>query len=301
MIMKNARKQNSFIEHLYKNDNYNLSTQRQKFDANILENLNEVFNLGVGQVGYRGIFLKLIRFFDNKFLQLAIKYNATEVIYPTIIPKEVLEKSDYFTSFPKIATKINRNHFLTPALCFHSYQQLENMILEKSPVVITTVGKCFRLENEAYKSLERLWDFTMREIICIGTYEDVEKLRSLLIQSLLEFSETLQLQGTFVKASDPFFTSDANKGKRILQKLKPLKFELRLSINKTETLAVSSFNHHESFFGECFNIKLSNSEIASTSCIAFGLERWVFAFLTQYGLNHKSYPQIIRNWLNTND
>ncbi|MDT3496842.1 hypothetical protein NLU03_21215, partial [Bacillus toyonensis] len=50
---------------------------------------------------------------------------------------------------------------------------------------------------------------------------------------------------------------------------------------------------HGNVFGQAFSIK-NNNEFASTSCMAFGLERWIFAFLAQYGLDTQLWPEKIK-------
>ena len=48
-------------------------------------------------------------------------------------------------------------------------------------------------------------------------------------------------------------------------------------------VAASSFNLHDTFFGDAFAITLPGGEAATTACVAFGLERWLLAFLVAHG------------------
>jgi hypothetical protein len=48
-------------------------------------------------------------------------------------------------------------------------------------------------------------------------------------------------------------------------------------------LAIASVNTHRNFFGERCEIRRENSdEYAYTSCVAFGLERWLSVLLDKY-------------------
>jgi len=47
-------------------------------------------------------------------------------------------------------------------------------------------------------------------------------------------------------------------------------------------IAVGSFNHHRQFFSRRFHFSC-RSEPAASACIGFGLERLVYAFLSQRG------------------
>ena len=92
---------------------------------------------------------------------------------------------------------------------------------------------------------------------------------------------SLGLDGSLEPATDPFFGA-SGRGKRLLQQVKGLKYELRLAAGR-DSLPVASFNLHETFFGERFAMTLSDGTDAHSACVAFGLERWVLAFLEQHG------------------
>ena len=72
-------------------------------------------------------------------------------------------------NLPKLA---DTEHVLTPAACYHVYIELEGQSLD-APRYITTRATCFRNEDE-YTPLERQWNFSMREIVCLGTAAEVE-------------------------------------------------------------------------------------------------------------------------------
>jgi hypothetical protein len=76
----------------------------------------------------------------------------------------------------------------------------------------------------------------------------------------------------------------------MLQRLKGLKHELRLPIGGGESTAAASFNHHERFFGGAFDIHLSDGSPAASGCAAFGVERWLLAYLVAHGVEPAGWP-----------
>jgi len=138
-------------------------------------------------------------------------------------------------------------------------------------------------------ALERQWAFTMREIVCVGSASDVEDFRQRGMRLAGTLASRLDLDAGFLVATDPFFAPTA-RGKTIVQRVKALKHELALPIGGERSTAAASFNHHEQFFGEAFGITLSTGEVASSGCVAFGLERWLLAFLVAHGLDRAEWP-----------
>jgi len=90
-------------------------------------------------------------------------------------------------------------------------------------------------------------------------------------------------------ASDPFFAPTA-RGKAVLQRVKSLKHELLVDAGDGPSLAIASFNNHEQFFGEAFDITLATGAPASSACVAFGVERWVLAILMAHGTEQGQWP-----------
>lgn len=74
------------------------------------------------------------------------------------------------------------------------------------------------------------------------------------------------------------------------------KYELRLNINEKKDIAVGSFNLHGMAFTSAFNIRVRNCKNAVTGCVGFGIERWVLAFLCQYGKEEKNWPECVRKF-----
>ncbi len=285
--------------------------------------------LGRGQVGLTGPALLAAQAIDRRCAQLAqAQFGAVEAAYPALIPATVLGRCGYFHSFPHAVSFVSHlvedfdrieefrranaagnlvvpmgvlptpEACLTPAVCYHAYQSLEGEKL-RAGRVLTSVGKCFRYESKNMTGLDRLWDFTMREIIFIGNETWVNAQRQAAIDAVRAQMEEWDLEGTIETANDPFFPA-AYASKTYWQVRGDLKFELRLTIEpkpdgEMRSLAVGSFNLHENFFGNTFDITADDGAPAFTGCVGWGLERWVLAAFTQHGFDAADWPSRLRS------
>jgi seryl-tRNA synthetase len=290
-----------------------------------------VLDLGRGQVGLAGPALALARALDDECRDIGLaRFGAAEEAYPALIPAAVLGRCGYFASFPQAVSMVSHlvedydliDEFrkanaespelaipnaralptpeacLVPAVCYHCYQSLEGRALDARGHVATSSGKCFRYESSNIVGLDRLWDFTMREVIFVGTEAFVAERRRKAIDCVVEQLARWDLQGAVETANDPFFpTTYATK--TYWQVRSDLKFELRLAIEpgpggEARSLACGSFNLHESFFGKTFAITAEDGQPAFTGCVGLGLERWVLACFTQHGYERDAWPEHLR-------
>jgi seryl-tRNA synthetase len=232
---------------------------------------------------------ELIKELDRIFLGWTLAEGAQEIFPPPIYEISDLQKFDVYANFPHLSlvtSAIDTNRVTTPptdgtfrtedlldarfglpmATCYGAYLFYENAVLEQDTTV-TLVNRCFRNEDE-YEGLRRLLSFTMREIVALGSFEHTQKLLAKFTERIQVFARELGLDLTRVAASDPFF--ERHGARALMQKLSPVKYEFQ-----ADELAISSVNTHRNFFGERCEIRLLNGEFAFTSCVAFGLERWV--------------------------
>src|SRR5262249_22569453 len=143
------------------------------------------------------------------------------------------------------------------------------------PLKVTTIAECYR--NEAhYKELARLRGFSMREIVCIGSADEVKRHLAGLKQTVTQFLDRLGIPVVVEGASDSFF--DRSSERALLSRIFPTKEEVQYA----GEVAVASFNFHRNFFGERCSIACSG-ESAFSGCVAFGIERWIHMFLQHYG------------------
>ena len=156
------------------------------------------------------------------------------------------------------------------------------------------LSKCFRNEKSATNQLDRLTEFSMREVIAAGQEEYVKSQRETFLQFIESFASFTGLACSLEKASDPFFTNEISE-KGALQNQIESKFELLVPLgHQRPDLAVGSVNWHSDFFGRSFEIRDSSNYYMSSCCLAFGLERLVFAFLTQHGMDISTWPSEVK-------
>jgi seryl-tRNA synthetase len=269
---------------------------------------------------------RLIAYFEAQFIALADSFNAVPHRFPTLIPAVYLERVNYFRAFPHsltFATHLREDldvidrfaqaavcddhglqappdsfagvqALLSPAVCYHLYFALADKPLPAGQAIATAVGQCFRYEAINLVSLERMWNFTMREVIFVGPKDFILENREVARQRMSLLFERIGFAYRVENANDPFFIGEFRK-QAAFQSAFQLKFEIRASLPyKASTLAVGSYNYHQDFFGRSLNITLPDGSPAHTGCVAFGLERIAFAFLAQFGLDPLAWPAEVR-------
>lgn len=265
-----------------------------------------------GYAALSGDLLKCLNLLDERILQWAEDLNATQFLFPNFISVQDLAPTGYCESFPHLATfahtpELQSNNLhkfkrasqkestvnesvdwqatkqvLTPAACYHFYPRFKDQNLDKT-TYLTTKCMCHRRE-EYYAPLQRQWNFNMREIVCFSDSAGIDKFLASAKAFIHSFVNELELKVTWQQATDPFF-DPCHDTKAISQLVEPVKQELCLD----NGLAIASTNNHRSFFADCYNITLADKP-AKSACVAFGLERWLFALLQQHGKDVSVWP-----------
>jgi len=289
----------------------------------VLESMDELHRYGAGRYGFGPRLVRLMNLFDRDVTAIAEKYNAPAHQFPTLIGADLLDRSRYLRSFPSSLTMVSHLRedmaaiqdfarvakwdgeqlvhdpaslhgiqcLLSPSVCFHYYSWLKDRSIDSAR--ITALGKCFRYESKNMDGLERLWDFTMREIIFVGSGQFVLDHRDRMIDETVALLDRWDLSFEIKSASDPFFIDDY-ASMAAFQLAFDLKFEVLAPLPyKRKDLAIGSFNYHQDFFGRSFNITGADGAPVHTSCTGFGLERVALAFLAQHGLDSAKWPASI--------
>ena len=158
----------------------------------------------------------------------------------------------------------------------------------------TAMGNCFRFEARNMLSLERVWNFTMREIIFVGQDDFVSDNLTAVRQAFRSVLEELDLTYAVETANDPFFVGTF-RDQAAYQAAFELKYEIRANLPyKGKTLAIGSYNRHGNFFGRQLNIRNSDDSAASTGCFGVGFERIALAFVAQHGPDPTNWPEVIQ-------
>jgi seryl-tRNA synthetase len=289
----------------------------------------DVFEEDTGIYTLGPLMSRLVDFFESRFLMLADHFEAKPYRFPTLIPAKMLNRVDYFNSFPHSLSFVTHlredldiiNQFakeadmeedglnspaeffskiqtlLSPAVCYHLYFSLADHPLPDGKLIATAVGNCYRYESTNLTSLERMWNFTMREVIFVGPKDFVLENRVRSREFMQKIFEEIGLVYHVETANDPFFVGEFRK-QVAFQTAFQLKYEIRALLPfKNSTLAVGSYNYHQDFFGRHLDITLPDGGPIHTGCTAFGLERIAYAFLAQFGFDKANWPQAVREFV----
>ncbi|MBJ8030418.1 aminoacyl--tRNA ligase-related protein [Bacillus cereus group sp. N21] len=269
----------------------------------------------VADVAFYGeLELKLLEFFDQQFIEIARNAGATLRQYPVTLTNEIMEKCKYHTNFPQnifavfeiphnyqiidsIRQEGNGFHaghfqdsgrFLQPCVCYHCYSEWTNQQFT-SPKIITAKGNCFRHEIQWRLNPLRKLEFTMREIVFIGSEEQILDLRMEILDEVWNLFNDLNLNGKVVTASDPFFFYE-DMDKVTYQKMANAKYEL-VAVTNGESSSIASFNYCDDTLCKSFDITNKYGENLKSGCVAFGIDRWLQVFLNQYGKDDACWPE----------
>ncbi|MGW6418395.1 hypothetical protein [Streptomyces sp. NPDC055055] len=254
---------------------------------------------GLPSLGPEGT--RLLRLLDDTFESWGVTAGARPMTMPPLLPAADLAGLDYYDNFPHQAvvaapldlerrtttpfsadTGTFPSEALQPAAlglpsasCYAVYLDHRGRRVADDTLV-TICSWCFRKETH-YEGMRRQLGFRMREIVAIGTREHAETHLADFTGRIQAFANALDLPLRREAACDPFF--DKGGSKALLQRLTPVKHEFLY-----EDLAIASVNTHRNFFGDRCDITLeSTGGPAFTSCVAFGLERWLSALTRRHG------------------
>jgi len=250
---------------------------------------------------------------------------ATEVLrFPPVMSRQQLVQAGYLGSFPNLLGCVCALHgseseirtaaaktgpgedwttaltpadlVLTPAACYPLYP----LAARQGPIpasgrLFDVVCDCFR--HEPSQELDRLQSFRMREYVCIGSPEVVTQFGKQWTARAEAFIQTLGLSYEIAPASDPFF-GRVGQMMAISQLQQSLKYELLVALPSSGRLtACMSFNYHRDHFGQIWDLRNGDGEIAHTGCVAFGMDRLVTGLFWKHGVDLKRWPETVRSTL----
>lgn len=297
-----------------------------------LERVGDVIPIEPGFYSLQGDFLRVFHAINRSVRRMAADVDAVEQEHPAVWPVRLFKMIDYFHEFPhqmilcaavkddyasraEFAKRFGKDqpfesvpmdslmgdstYGLQPAVCDCTYYSLENVAAHED-TYYTTYNKVFRNERSATNRLDRLTNFSVRDIMFVGREEFVLEARQKLIEVLSRFLVSLELSAKIETANDPFFANDSAM-KSVFQNAHRLKYELLARIpHLGREIAVGSINLHTDFFGKAFTIRLRDGRTAFSGCIGVGMERITYALFCQHGPVLRQWPEGVRNYLELN-
>jgi seryl-tRNA synthetase len=283
--------------------------------------------VGEGQVVLRGLAADLVDLLDKKIDSMfARAFGAEREFYPSTILCTTLDRTHHFTSFPEHIDFVahlkpdlavinafgkhcreggwsadahegrmaQHDFAIAPSCCYHCYEAMEGWRLEPPGKSVTATLGCHRYEGANHRSLSRLRAFTMREVVWVGHPRYVVESRGKAEDLIIQWAKDWELAGTFETANDCFFTEDYAV-KASFQRQQQAKKELRLVIPaERQSISVFSSNFHATTFGKAFNISVGDRP-ATSGCVGWGYERWVYAIFSQFGFDPSLWPPKLRD------
>jgi seryl-tRNA synthetase len=278
--------------------------------------------VGDGHVILRGDAARLVNTIDRVILRdFASAFDAELETYPATIKCETLDRMAHFTSFPEHVDFVAplrsdlellkefssaceqgpwssdlhdgrmapHVYAVSPSCCYHCYEGMEGWELPKPGRSVTAILGCHRFEGANQRDLTRLRAFTMREIVWVGHPKFVLDSRAKADEMILDLARRWGLACKYQTANDMFFTEDYAV-KASFQRSQEAKKELRAKIPKDDHfISIFSSNFHSGSFTKVFNITVGGRPAAS-ACVGWGLERFAFAILSQFGLDRENWP-----------
>jgi hypothetical protein len=282
--------------------------------------------VGEGHVILRGMAAELRDLIEWKVDGVfARPFEAEREFYPATILCKTLDRIHHFTSFPEhvdFVAHLKRdlevlNQFssscgeqgwapalhqgrmaehdfaICPSCCYHCYAGMENWQLLPPGRCTTMAVQCHRYEGAKHQTMSRLRAFTQRDVVWVGDPNYVMESRARAEQLIVQWARDWELVGSLEIANDMFFTQDYAV-KASFQRQRQAKKELRLLIPaEGQSISVFSSNFHAATFGKAFNISV-NGRPATSACVGWGYERWVYALFSQCGFDIDTWPDGLR-------
>jgi seryl-tRNA synthetase len=280
--------------------------------------------VGEGHVVLRGLAARLVQVIDARIDRLFAD-GAEREFYPSTILCTTLDRTRHFTSFPEhidfvahlkpdlavinsfseecrdrgwsserqTGRMADTDFAVSPSCCYHCYEAMEGWQLSPPGRTVTATLGCHRYEGANHRSLSRLRAFTQREVIWVGHPSHVIESRAKAEELIVQWAKDWELVGTFETANDLFFTEDYAV-KASFQRQQQAKKELRLFIPfEKQSISVFSSNFHSNTFGKAFGITVGDRP-ATSGCLGWGHERWVYAIFSQFGFDPAQWPKKLR-------
>jgi len=282
--------------------------------------------VGQGHVILRGPASQLMSLINSKIEKTFVSAFKSELeIYPATIRCKTLDRCNHFTSFPEHIDfvahlksdvdvlndfskdckeggwseerhegRMAENDFaISPSCCYHCYEGMEGWDLTAPGRCTTMTVGCHRYEGANHKTMSRLRSFTMREVVWVGQPRFVIEGRAKAEELIVQWAKDWEVVGTFETANDMFFTQDYAV-KASFQRQQQAKKELKLLIPfENQSISVFSSNFHAMTFGKAFNISVGGRP-ATSGCLGWGFERFVYAIFSQFGLDANLWPERLR-------
>lgn len=234
--------------------------------------------------------------------RLAVQFAAPLLTGSALIPRDVLVRAGYYRKFPNLVNAVSRirpdywdgvavarlrpsqldalstfyvpsGMVLNPVTCYHVYANARQLWERYATGLCAIEGPVFRHESHNHSPI-RLGEFTMFELVRLGSEVEVSKEFARMLDAFADFFTSLGVPHRIITASDAFF-GDEPSLTRDAQLLSGSKFEVRIPLLDGE-LSVASVNLHGTVFADAFDLHGVHG-IETSCCAGIGLDRLTYA------------------------
>ena len=268
-----------------------------------------------------GTFEAVVAGIDRLVSEAAAEEVSERLYFPLVVPRVLLERTDYLRSFPDLAgaiTSFGAGEAAFPALlgaldagtdwaahleatdlalcsagCHPLYPSLTGVLDGERR--IEAFGQIFRHEPSIDPA--RMQSFRQHEVVYVGDPEGAVAHRDRWVERAAQLLVDLGLDVEPVVANDPFF-GRAGSIMAANQREDVLKIELVTTVaSAAKPTAIASANCHREHFGVAFEISTPGGGPAHSACVGFGVERITLALLRAHGLDPGGWPASVRDRL----
>jgi seryl-tRNA synthetase len=265
-----------------------------------------------GVVTMRGKLARILIAIEEDFRGFALSLGAEAFSLPGSLSRSDLDRTGTLARFPHLVTFLSTlenpekalqapanlrepERACCSAVCLPAYPCFEGKVFAPGEqVVLMASGPCYRNEVLDARSIERLSEFHVSEVIFLGNAEFIQRALARCEAWMKELLVDCDLRGLIQAAEDPFFSAQANT-LGAYQRIRRTKLELCLEKPGDGMLvAVGSLNDHETHFAKSYHIRFANGDYVHSACFGLGLERALFLFLFQHGADEAHWPEQLR-------
>ncbi len=199
----------------------------------------------------------------------------------------------------KIKAKVNNAGIMSYAQCPPFWPYLERKTIDNNSLPIKVYdwsGPTYRNESGGVKGLDRLEEFHRTETLWVAEKKEEIKIWKEVAESLRKFfDKILDIEVKMAKVTPWWMAHAGIKTEKGTEEVGTFDFDAFLPYRgrEKEWLEIQNVSSNGTKYPEGFNVSIQKGELFS-GCAGGSFERWLVAFLSQKGLEPKSWPSEIK-------
>lgn len=264
-----------------------------------------------GQWMYSGEYVQIYRHIQARYVQKIRQLGFEEWIFPRLIPRCAFDTFELSHYRPKMLFGVGTFEengkylwMLDPVQCISLYEHLrENTLnVEDLPIKIVECLGGWTWRNETTDDLfgpMRAREFSRVESVFIGSPDEVQDLRKLVEQEILNFLTELQLNWRTVVGIGCMEIESLEQGmlQATTEDETPI-HDVEVLIDADNWLEIAGCTVEGTHLVDRFAIKHKNNHLLSSGCCGLGFNRLLACLFLQHGFNTSFWPQAVKQLCN---